>query len=119
MKKIISTVLVCVLLLGCVLTLASCGKMLMGTYEMKITDGNKTTLEFTPFKVTRTVTVLGESESTEGKYKIAENDEGKLEITFTWEGEEEPETMSFSQGEEDGVKYIELGGILKFKKVKK
>ena len=93
--------------------------MLMGTYEMKITDGNKTTLEFTPFKVTRTVTVLGESESTEGKYKIAENDEGKLEITFTWEGEEEPETMSFSQGEEDGVKYIELGGILKFKKVKK
>ena len=115
MKKIISTVLVCVLLLGCVLTLASCSKMLMGTYEMKITDGNKTTLEFTPFKVTSTVTVLGESKSTEGKYKIAENDEGKLEITFTWEGEEDVETLSFSQGEEDGKKYIRIGLITYYK----
>ena len=119
MKKIISTVLVCVLLLGCVLSLASCDSMLMGTYEMKITEGNKTTLEFSPFKVTKTVTILGESKVTEGKYKIAENDEGKLEITFTWEGEEEAETLSFSKGEEDGVKYIELGGLLKFEKVKK
>lgn len=121
MKRIISTLLVCVLLLGCVFTLASCGKMLTGKYEAAITDENKVTYEFSPFKVTRTTTVgaLGFSKTTttEGKYKIAENDKGELQITFTWEGSEDAETVSFAKGEEDGAKYIKLG-LVKLTKVK-
>ena len=121
MKKIISTVLVCVLLLGCVLSLASCSKMLMGKYEVALTDDNKTTYEFTPLKVTRTTSMgalgFSKTETTEGKYKIAENDKGELEISFTWEGSEDVETYSFSRGEEDGVEYIKLG-LIKLNKVK-
>ncbi len=122
MKRIISTILVCVLLLGCVMTLASCGKTLSGTYEVAITDENKTTYEFSMNKVTKTTSVgalgFSKTETVEGKYKIAENDEGELKITFTWEvdGAEESETLDFSSGEEDGVEYIKLG-VLKLTKV--
>ena len=117
MKRIISTILVCVLLFGCVLTLASCGKMLSGKYELVISESNRTTYEFSMNKVTRTITAgaLGFTKDTvtEGKYKINEVEKDKYEITFTWDvdGEEEIETVSFSQGEEDGVKYIKLGGF--------
>ena len=125
MKKIISTILVCVLLLGCVMSLSSCGKMLMGKYEADvdaIVAGGKVVYEFTPFGYTKTTTteVLGFEKSSveEGKYKIAENDEGELTITFTYEvdGEEKTESVAFSQGEEDGVKYVKLG-IVKYTKI--
>lgn len=122
MKRIISTILVCALLLGCVLSLASCGKMLFGKYEFKVTDSNKVVYDFSIGKVTRTTTTgLGgytKDTVTEGKYKINEVENGEFEITFTWDvdGEEEIETVSFSQGEEDGVKYIKLG-LFKYNKV--
>lgn len=125
MKKIISTILVCVLLLGCVMSLSSCGKMLSGKYEAEvdaILAGGKVVYEFTPFGYTKTTTteVLGFEKDTieEGKYKITENDEGELTITFTYEvdGEEKTETVAFSQGEEDGVKYIKLG-LVKLTKI--
>ena len=118
MKKIISTILVCVLLVGCVMSLSSCGKMLTGTYEGELdvlVGGGKVSYEFTPFGYTKTTTaeVLGFEKTSveEGKYKIAENDDGELTITFTYEveGEKKTETVSFSQGEENGVKYIKLG----------
>ena len=125
MKKIISTILVCVLLFGCVMSLSSCGKMLSGKYEAEvdaILAGGKVVYEFTPFGYTKTTTteVLGFEKDTieEGKYKITENDEGELTITFTYEvdGEEKTETVAFSQGEEDGVKYIKLG-LVKLTKI--
>ena len=126
MKRIISTILVCALLLGCVLSLASCGKMLFGKYEFKATDSNKivhdVVYDFSIGKVTKTTTdgLFGYTKDTvtEGKYKINEVENGKFEITFTWDvdGEEEIETVSFSQGEEDGVKYIKLG-FTKYNKV--
>ena len=122
MKRIISTLLVCVLLLGCVFTLASCGKTVSGKYELKLTDSNKTVYDFSMGKVTRTTTsgLAGYTKDTviEGKYKINEVENDKFEITFTWEvdGKEEIETVSFSEGEENGVKYIKLGGI-QFNKV--
>ena len=76
MKRIISTILVCVLLLGCVLSLASCGKMLFGKYESKLTEDNKTVYDFSIGKVTRTDTIgiagLTKDTVTEGKYKINE-----------------------------------------------
>ena len=125
MKRIISTILVCVLLLGCVMSLSSCGKMLTGKYEAEvdaIVAGGNVVYEFTPFGYTKTTTteVLGFEKSSveEGKYKIAENDEGELTITFTYEvdGEEKTESVAFSQGEENGVKYIKLG-LVKFTKL--
>ena len=122
MKRIISTILVCVLLLGCVFTLASCGKMITGKYELKLTDSNKTVYDFSIGKVTRTTTsgLAGYTKDTvtEGKYKINEVENDKFEITFTWDvdGKEEIETVSFTDGEENGVKYIKLGGF-QFNKV--
>ncbi|MBQ9071493.1 MAG: hypothetical protein IJY23_09155 [Clostridia bacterium] len=122
MKRIISTLLVCVLLLGCVFTLASCGKMLSGKYEASISDENKTTYEFSMNKVTKTTSIgafgFAKTTTTEGKYKITENDEGKLKITFTWEvdGAEESETFNFDKVETSDSEYIELNGI-KFTKV--
>ena len=122
MKKIISMTLLCALLLGCVLALASCGKMISGTYELKITDDNKTTYEFSITKVTKTTTtgLLGysKSETVEGKYEINEVEENKFEITFTWDvdGEEKIETVSFAEGEENGVQYIKLGALTYNKK---
>ena len=115
MKRIISTLLVCVLLLGCVLTLASCGKKLSGTYASKVeAAGQSAELSFT-FKGKNVVietkfTVLGqvETKSQEATYSIDGD-----EITFTYEedGEEKVETMTFEQGEKDGVKYIKIAGV--------
>ena len=118
MKKIISTILVCVLLLGCVMSLASCGKMFSGTYkaELLVADvtydfqfGGKVTLTYDP--------IIGDTVTYEGKYDI--NNETN-EITFVFENEDAKSyngTSDFTQGEEDGVKYIKIGGV-KYTEVK-
>ena len=120
MKKIISTLLVCVLLLGCVMTLASCDRMVMGKYELDATIASKT-YDFSITKVVITYEVLGQEKSIEGKYKIAENEDGELEITFTFENEEESKeyagTFSFEKGKEGDTNYIKIGGV-KYNKVK-
>ena len=120
MKRIISTLLVCVLLLGCVFSFASCGKVLSGKYELDAVLASNS-YEFSGLnKVVITYEVLSVETTLEGTYKIADNDEGETEITFTFENEEEAKdyagTFSFAQGEEDGVKYIKIGGV-KYKKV--
>ena len=93
MKKIISTILVCVLLLGCVFTLASCSKTVSGTYEGKIDIGLASyavTYTFSGKKVTAvsklTVGVVV-SEEAKGTYEITENEDGTMEITFDFEEE--------------------------------
>ena len=125
MKKLLSTVLVCILLLGCVFTLAGCvvsvGPMTMisGTYEADAIVGGLT-YEFGAFgKVTVTAELLGVATSFEGKYKVDKKTDPH-EITFTFEDEDAKEysgTVSFSSGEENGVKFIKIGGI-KYKEVK-
>ena len=114
MKKIISTILVCVLLVGSVFTLASCGKSLTGEYKEALT-GN-IIYEFGMFgKVTKTVdNIIGDDDVFEGKYKF--NDDGtKITMTF----DDEAETYSFSSGtDEDGKDYIKLDGW-KYNKVEK
>lgn len=123
MKKIISAVLVCVLLLGCMLTLASCGKKLSGTYT---TGGDLlgNTYEFSGKNVTMTVKVAGFSKVIEGTYEIGENDEEETVITFTFasddnaeEAEKQSGSFAFSEGEEDGKEYIKIGGV-KYTKTK-
>jgi hypothetical protein len=105
MKKTVSALLVCVLLIGSLLTLASCGKSLSGVYKEALTSN--ISYEFGAFgKVTKTVdNFIGEDTVTEGKYEF--NDDGsKITLTF----DDEAKTYDFSSGEEDGVEYIKLDG---------
>ena len=109
MKRIISTILVCVLLLGCVFTLASCGKTLSGTYAADLALV-KVTYEFKfGGKVTLTVDpVVGNTATYEGKYEVIDDTN---EITLIFEDSEAKEyggTSSFTTGEEEGVKYTEV-----------
>lgn len=127
MKKIISTILVCVLLVGSIFTLASCSTMVAGKYQAE-TEINliitkvtaRVTYEFDIFgKVTKTI-VYGteankDSETYEGKYAIDKVEDGKFEITFTWntdEGEDADEDIcSFVKGKDSVGKYVEIAGI--------
>ena len=112
MKKIISTILICVVLLGCVMSFASCDSILMGEYEL---DAVVATVTY-KFKMTGKVTItydpiIGDSKSFDGEYSISDDGE---EITFTFEDDDAKEysgTVPFSKGEEDGVDYIKLAGI--------
>lgn len=110
MKKLVSAILVCVLLVGTLFTLASCGKSVSGKYEY---DGltQDQTIEFELFgKVTLTIKPLyGDSKVYEGKYEL--NDAGD-EITLTFEDEDANKayggTKDFVQGQENDKKYIEI-----------
>lgn len=125
MKKLLSTILVCVLLVGCVFTLAGCvlsvGPMTMitGKYEADAVVGGLT-YEFGAFgKVTVTAKLLGMSTSFEGKYKV-DNKTDPHQITFTFENEDAKEyagTVSFSSGKEGDVKFVKIGGV-KYNEVK-
>ncbi|MBE6635187.1 MAG: hypothetical protein E7617_03140 [Ruminococcaceae bacterium] len=119
MKKILSTVMVCALLVGCVFTFAGCvlsvGPMtfIYGEYEADLAIAEYD-FEFSPLGgVTVTVDpIIGDNSVHEGKYKV--NSETK-EITLTWEGDApalfDNGTIDFSSGEEDGVEYIKLGAV--------
>ena len=95
MKKIISAILVCVLLVCSLLTLASCGKALSGKYTADLSILGTYTYEFGAFgKVTRTVDpMVGNNIVTEGKYEI--NDAGD-KITFTFQNEDGSEESKTS-----------------------
>ena len=119
MKKIVSAILVCVLLVGTVFTLASCN-MVMGTYaagntELEFGMGKVTITEKVTNPLTGDVTKL----TYECKYKIEEDDDGKT-ITFTYEeGADEHYylngTKTFSEID-DGTKYIQIGTVGKYEK---
>ena len=119
MKKILSLVLVAVLLVGTMLTLASCGTTISGTYQ----DALKvTTFKFSGSKVTLTVdNIIGDDTVLEGKYEITEKDDGSKEITFTFDSEDKEaekwsEPLPFSEGEENGKKFIKIS-IVKYTEV--
>ena len=112
--KLIALVLVLAMLC---LTLASCGMKLSGEYSAKVEalgQSVETIYDFSGSKYTMTVktTVLGKvnTESIEGTYEIAETEDGKLEITFSVEGEDgkvETTTNTLEKGED----YIKIGLI--------
>ena len=118
MKRIISTILVCVLLLGCVFTLASCGKKLSGTYEAtQEIYGQSVKVSYTfkgdKFTAEMSATVMGvtTSEKFEGTYEIKDD---KITITY----EEDGETISTTSTFEKGKDFIKVDGI-QLDKVKK
>ena len=120
MKKIISALLVCVLLVGCMFALASCGKTLSGTYEAKVV-GTGASYEFNGNKVTITASVLGFEKEFEGTYEITKNDEDKEVIIFTFESEDAESydgEFAFAEGTEGDTKYIKIGGV-QYNKVEK
>lgn len=104
MKKTISAILVCVLLVCTLLTLVSCGKSLSGTYASETALGDVTYEFALGGKVTKTTNpLIGKSETVEGKYEF--NDDGtKITLTFN----DESNTYDFVDGEESDVKYIKL-----------
>lgn len=119
--KIISLALV-VVIVGAML--ASCSKMLLGTYSGKGSVfgviGGEISYKFAGSNVTIAVTteVLGFSKTTEykGKYEIKESD-GKETITFTFEGDGSTYngTSSFAEGKDDTGAYIMIGGSKYYK----
>jgi len=71
-------------------------------------------LEFSGKNVTLVV-ASQEDHEIKGTYKIGENDDGETVITFDFGDEDDAEDyngeLPFAEGEEDGVKYIKIGGI--------
>ena len=119
MKKIVSLILVLTLAVGMVLTLASCN-MLNGTYT---NENLNISYKFTGKKVTKTVeaTFLGATTKTEteGTYKIEENADGDMTISFNWnsDGEDNEDSatdvaVSFEKGDD----YIKIWGVKYTKK---
>lgn len=121
--RILSLTLVAVMLCA---TLASCGKV-SGAYYAEVNLGvasGKVTYDFGAFgKVTMTVEtsniVTGSAAKTyEGKYEITEKDDDKMEITFTFEDENDDTkayggTQSFSIDKENDTIKI---GLVTYKK---
>jgi hypothetical protein len=122
MKKTISTILVCVLLVGALFSLSSCevAGFVFGTYSRTDTFvvDITTTYEFSLTEVTKTVTkdnLIGSGQSTTTetmKYKVTENDEGEKVIALTVVTDDGTKTteLSFNSGKDDGGAYIEIGG---------
>lgn len=117
MKKNTTLLLVCVLLVGCVFTLASCVfsagpiTIISGEYEAEIAVVEYN-LSFSPLgKITLVsdTPIIGEK-TYEGKYKVNNKTQ---EITLTWEGDApllfDNGTYDFHSGDDDGVNYIEIG----------
>ena len=116
MKKIISLVIACALCLGMVFAFTSCDMLgiylLSGTYEndglFGLGDSSYT------FGLDGSVTYTIEGKSFTGTYEIEKTDAGTLEIEFDYEDEgilSLDGEYKFVQGEENGVKYIEIGGV--------
>ena len=116
MKKILSSLLACMLVIACILSLASCVlsagpiTMISGKYEGNLLVA-ECTYEFSPFGgVTLTVDpIIGNSATYEGKYKV--NSDTK-EITLTFDDDDADiyeGTSDFSYGDDEGVEYIEIG----------
>jgi len=113
MKRTISALLVCVLLVGCVFALASCGKTLSGKYEAKVV-GTGASYEFNGSKVTITASILGFEKNFEGTYEIKKNDKDVEVIVFTFEDKDAENysgEFTFVEGKEGETSYIKIGGI--------
>ena len=125
MKKTISTILVCVLLVGTLLSLASCEVlgMVIGTYSRTYTNllGQEVTetWEFSGKEVTKSTTstkLVGEGTNTSTEYmeyEIGENEDGEkiISLTVTTDNKSTTTDLKFNSGNDDGGSYIEIDGV--------
>ena len=115
MKRIVSALLVCVLLMACVFTLASCSKTLNGTYQgTGLLSG--TYYDFDGNKVTITVEIpFVDDLVLEGTYEITTNDKGEDVIVFTFGESEDAKGYSgefpYAEGTEGDTNYIKIAGV--------
>lgn len=117
MKKFTKLIAIALVLATLVCVFASCGKKISGKYSGELNLGvasYKVTYNFSGSKVTVTKTssniITGSStETAEGKYEIAESDNG-MEITFTFETENDV-AQSATYTFEEGEGYIKINGI--------
>lgn len=121
MKKTISTILVCVLLVGTLLSLASCevAGFVFGTYS-KTTSVLGTerveTYDFSLTEVTKTTVIkngsLSNTTTETYEYKVGKNDDGERIISLTTENDNGSSTvkLSFNSGSDNDGSYIEIGG---------
>ena len=118
MKKIISAVLVCVLLVGCIFALASCAKTLNGTYK----TGSGVLGSSYTFKgsdVTITYYLLGTETVLHGTYVISEDEEKGQIITITIAADDAEAddadkyegVHTLVEGTEGDTKYIKIDGV--------
>ena len=110
MKKTVKIFALVMVVAMLALTLFACSKMINGKYKGDF-FGVETTYEFKGKNVTRTTGVFGFEKDEEGTYKIVKNPEkdGELLIELTFG--DKTETYSFSEGKEDGQKYIKINGF--------
>lgn len=116
MKKVVSILLVCVLLVGCVFAFASCAKTLNGEYKADAVIASAT-YKFEGNKVAITYEIFGFEKTVEGTYTIAKDEEGVEKITITLNSEDKDEdgadkyegSFKFVEGKEGDVEYIKIG----------
>ena len=121
MKKIVSTLLICVLLVGALFSLAACGeKTLSGKYENKVEIAgvtvSRTVYEFDKDKNVSITYTVGVEFTIRGTYSITEGDDGVTTITFTFPaGQEGAEDFKgehiLVEGSEGDVDYIKIDGV--------
>ncbi len=118
MKRIVSTLLVCIFIVGCMAVLASCGgKTLDGNYS---SESGATNIYFSGDNavILISVNISGYTNSAayEAKYEISG---GKIKFTYedgkdrysVFDGE-----YSFESAEENGKEYIKINGVTYNKK---
>lgn len=126
MKRIVSILLVCVLLVGTVFALASCAKTLNGTYELG-SGFLGATYVFKGSNVSITYKAIGLEYTLEGTYVISEDEEKGQIITITINGEDAEEDKAeeyngvhtLVEGKEGDVEYIKIDGVQYYKKADK
>ena len=124
MKKVLSFFLASVIVVGMMLSLVSCGNNLSGEYKGEVNvlvASYEVIYKFSGKKVevSRQVkSVLGNAEPVviNGTYEINEDEEGKLTISFEYEGEEDEVVKGGTYNFEKGEDYIRIG-IAKYTKV--
>ncbi len=107
MKKTISMLLVCALLVGCVFVLASCGAI-SGTY---VDPTGNVSYKFSGSSVVKTTdNLFGDDTVEKGTYVVETDENDNKTITITFEGKD-PYTVAYSSGTKDGKNFIVMGII--------
>ena len=114
MKKIISGILLCALLVSCLFVLSACAPKLSGTYQADLIAAKATYAFESNGNMTLTLDPLaGGNISWEGTYEINE-DTNEITITLNTDDSDASKysgTHSFAQGEENGTEYIKIGSL--------
>lgn len=114
MKKTISRILLCALLVSCLFVLSACAPTLSGSYQADLVAVKATYAFESNGKLTLTLDPLvGSNISWEGTYEINE-DTNEITITLNTDDSDANKysgTHSFAQGEEGDTEYIKINGI--------